>query len=94
MVTESEHKLGLRHLRIEDYEAVRDISAKAYKGLSDPWTKEELESLINRFSEGQICVEDNGKPVAVALSIMITFSLFGKHHTYNQITANGTLQIP
>ncbi len=92
MVTESEHKLGLRHLLIEDYEAVRDISAKAYKGLSDPWTKEELESLINRFSEGQICVEDNGKPVAVALSIMITFSLFGKHHTYNQITANGTFK--
>ncbi|MBF0233254.1 MAG: GNAT family N-acetyltransferase, partial [Desulfamplus sp.] len=44
------------------------------------------------FSEGQICIEDNGKPVAVALSIMITFSLFGKQHTYNQITANGTFK--
>ncbi len=90
MTEKTEHKLGLRHLRVEDYEAVRDMSARVYKGLSPPYTKTELERLIRRFGEGQICIEDNGRPVAVAFSIIIDFSLFGNHHTYRQITGNGT----
>ncbi|SLM31376.1 putative enzyme [Desulfamplus magnetovallimortis] len=92
MTTETTYKLNLRHLRTEDYDAVREISAKVYKGFSEPYTKKEIDSLISRFSEGQICIEDNGKPVAVALAIIIDFSLFGNHHTYDQITAKGTFK--
>ncbi|WP_187149308.1 bifunctional GNAT family N-acetyltransferase/carbon-nitrogen hydrolase family protein [Desulforapulum autotrophicum] len=92
MSTETTHKLNLRNLTIEDYDAVRQISAKVYKGLSAPWTEKEINNLINRFGEGQICIEDKGKAVAVALSITITFSLFGKHHTYDQITGKGTFR--
>ncbi len=92
MAEKTEHKLGLRHLRVEDYEAVRDMSARVYKGLSAPYTRTEIETLIGRFGEGQICIEDNGKPVAVAFSIIIDFSLFGNHHTYRQITGNGTFK--
>lgn len=92
MMETTEHKLGLRNLRVEDYEAIRDISARVYKGLSPPYTKKEVESLIHRFGEGQICIEDNGKPVAVAFSIIVDFALFGNHHTYEQVTGNGTFK--
>ncbi len=92
MVTEVSHKLDLRHLNIDDYDAVREIGAKVYKGLSAPWDKKEIANLIQRFPEGQICIEDNGRAVAVALSIIIDFSLFSNNHSYRQITGNGTFR--
>lgn len=90
--TETTHKLDLRNLRVDDFAAVKEISARVYKGLTGHWTKKEIENLIRRFPEGQICIEDKGRPVAIALSIIIDFALFGNHHSYRQITGNGTFK--
>jgi len=92
MIDEIEHKLKTRHLRIDDYEAIRDISNRVYKGVTTPWTKEQLSILIKRFPEGQICIEDNGTAVAIALSLIIDFSLFGDQHSYEQIVRDGTFK--
>lgn len=92
MSNDTQHKLGLRHLKIEDYDVIKEISGKIYQGLAEPWSRQEIVNLINRFGEGQICIEDNGRPVAVALSLIIDFKLLGKHHTYNQVTAHGSFR--
>lgn len=89
---EVRHKLTARHLRIEDYEQLCLISAKAYKGVAEPWTKAQLSRLITLFPEGQICIEDNGKPLAVALSLIVDFSLLGDQHSYDQVVGNGTFR--
>jgi predicted amidohydrolase/ribosomal protein S18 acetylase RimI-like enzyme len=90
MTEEIEHKLTTRHLRIDDYEALRRIYTRVYKGLDSPWTRQQIDLLTTLFPEGQVCIEDNGEPVAVALSVIIDFSLFGDQHTYDQIIGNGT----
>jgi len=90
MTSEQEYKLRLRNLRPDDYSALRDISARVYKEVSVPWAENLFHRLIRTFPEGQVCIEDQGRPVAVAFSLIIDFSLFGDHHTYAQITANGT----
>lgn len=92
MIDEIEHKLKTRHLRLDDHQVLHDIAISAYKGVSAPWTEAQLGQLIKLFPEGQICIEDNGKPVAVALSMIIDFSLFGDQHSYNQIVRNGTFK--
>lgn len=92
MIDEIEHKLKTRHLRLDDCAILRDLNIKAYKDVSEPWTSEEFARLIKLFPEGQICIEDNGKPVAAALSLIIDFSLFGDQHSYNQIVGNGTFK--
>lgn len=92
MTEEIEHKLQARHLLLDDYETLRQISATVYKGVALPWTREQISTLIRVFPEGQICIEDNGKPVAVALSLIIDFSLFGDQHTYDQVIRNGSFR--
>lgn len=92
MIDEIEHKLTTRHLRLEDCAILHDLNNKAYKDVSEPWSMEEVDRLIKLFPEGQICIEDNGKPVAAALSLIIDFSLFGDQHSYNQIVRNGTFK--
>ena len=92
MTEQFEHKLTTRHLTIDDYAALRNIFNRAYKRVDAPWREEEILALIKRFPEGQICIEDNGKAVAIALSLTIDFSLFGEQHSYAQIIAGGTFR--
>jgi predicted amidohydrolase/ribosomal protein S18 acetylase RimI-like enzyme len=82
---ESEHKLILRNLTIDDYPEIREIMAHVYADLGGPWTPEELQRIITRFPEGQICIEDKGKVVAAALSIRINASDYEERHTYQDI---------
>ena len=92
MSDEIEHKLRTRHLCLDDYEALRNICSRVYKGVDSPWSQEEIAQLIKIFPEGQVCIEDNGRPVAIALSLAIDFSLFGDQHTYSQIIGGGTFK--
>ena len=92
MTEEIEHKLQTRHLRFEDYDSLRDICSRVYKGVDSPWSSGEIAQLIRLFPEGQICIEDHGKPVAIALSLIIDFSLFGDQHSYGQIIKGGTFK--
>lgn len=89
MTAQSEHKLSLRHLRYDDFKALHDISGRVYKGVSLPWSEKMMRRLIDTFPEGQVCIEDNGRAVAVAFSLVIDFSLFGDNHSYSQVTGNG-----
>jgi predicted amidohydrolase/GNAT superfamily N-acetyltransferase len=54
------------------------------------WREEHIKVLLEKFPEGQLCVTVNGNVVAVALSIIVDYSLFGDDHTYRQITGNYT----
>ena len=84
-----EHRLVLRNLRLDDYPAVRDIMDRVYQGMGGAWEREEFLALFNRFPEGQICLEDNGKLVAVACTLIVDYKRYSDRHTYQQITADG-----
>ncbi|MFW5836955.1 MAG: GNAT family N-acetyltransferase [Desulfovibrionaceae bacterium] len=88
----TEHVLQLRNLRPDDYEQLRDISKRVYKGVTKPWEREEIEAMIRRFPEGQICIEDKGVVVGVALTMIIDFSLVGERHTYQSLIGDGKLR--
>ncbi|MBW3567372.1 MAG: GNAT family N-acetyltransferase [Proteobacteria bacterium] len=83
-------RLRLRNLRPEDHEALSHLMARAYSGINDSrWSRDELVAQLNRFPEGQLCIEDNGEVVAAALTLIVNYSRFGDRHTYDQITGNG-----
>jgi predicted amidohydrolase/ribosomal protein S18 acetylase RimI-like enzyme len=86
---ELEHRLKLRTIRLSDYEDVREIMNMVYAQVGGAWTKKELTSLLKVFPEGQICVEDNGKLVAAAMSLVVNYEEYGDQHTYDQITNEG-----
>lgn len=85
-----EHRLRLRNLRLEDYPDIKHIMDQVYPGsMGGAWSREQFAAQINRFPEGQICVEDNGRVVAAALTLVVDYSRFGDRHTYEEITGNG-----
>lgn len=86
---ELEHRLKLRNIKLSDYDDIKEIMNMVYAKVGGAWTKKELTNLLKVFREGQICIEDRGKLVAAALSIVVDYSDFGDQHTYDQITNYG-----
>lgn len=86
-----QHRLRLRNLNLADYKAVHDIMEQVYKSMDGAWTREQFASQLARFPEGQICIEDNGKVVACALSLIVDYKRYGDRHNYWQIIGNGYL---
>ncbi len=86
------HRLILRQTRLEDYEDIAAIMERVYAGdLEGAWTRGQFESQIRRFAEGQLCIEDNGKVVAAAISMMVKYSRWGHDHRYWDIVGDGYL---
>ncbi len=85
-------RLILRQTRIEDYDDIADIMERVYPGgLDGAWTRAQFESQILRFPDGQICIEDNGRVVAAAISLIVKYSRWGQDHRYWDIVGNGYL---
>jgi S-adenosylmethionine decarboxylase proenzyme len=81
-------RFKLRFLLPEDYQYIKELMSMVFSDIysDDPaWSIETFQNLISNFPDGQFCIEDNGKVVAAALSIIITYSKYGDNHTYHQI---------
>jgi predicted amidohydrolase/ribosomal protein S18 acetylase RimI-like enzyme len=85
-----QHLLVVRNLKIKDYERIEEIMEGAYTLMNDVWTKAQIRKLIRLFPDGQLCIEDNGRVVAFALSIIVDYDKFGDAHTYKTITGDET----
>ncbi len=88
---EKNMRIRLRHLRLDDFRSLRESMVKAYPDMDNAiWSEGHIRTLIDLFPDGQHCVTVNGKVVAVALSILVDYDLYGDEHTYKQITGNYT----
>jgi predicted amidohydrolase/ribosomal protein S18 acetylase RimI-like enzyme len=88
---EPEHKLTLRHLRHEDYPDIKEIMDRVYDTMDIPRAEKKFRAQLNTFPEGQICIEDHGKVVAAAFSVIVDYDKFGDQHTYEEITGDAYL---
>ena len=83
--------IELTYLDISDYEALKEAMVESYTGLANAyWTRNQVETLINQFPDGQVAIKVNGQIAGVALSIIVESSKFDHLHTYKQITGNYT----
>ncbi|GAB4249200.1 MULTISPECIES: GNAT family N-acetyltransferase [Deferrisoma] len=85
----TKHKLEIRNLRPDDYDDVRRIMDRVYAGMGGAWRPEQFERLLGLFPEGQICVEDKGRVVAAALTLIVDFRSLGEQHSYDDVVGGG-----
>ena len=84
-------KIVLRNLELKDYEEVRLGMLAAYEGYQGgPWRLQDIELLLNKFPEGQLCICVNDRVVGCALSLIVDYDKFGDDHAYADIVGNYT----
>lgn len=81
-------KISVRNLRKEDFEEVTKLQLLCFSGMK-PWAKDQFESQLRVFPEGQICVEYEGKVVASSASLIVDFDLYGDKHNWWEIAEGG-----
>ena len=86
------HKLEIRNLRRSDYDHIREIMKVAYAGMGGAWEEQEFRTILSLFPEGQICIEDKGKVVAAALTLIIDYANLEVDHSYEDIVSNGSFK--
>jgi predicted amidohydrolase/ribosomal protein S18 acetylase RimI-like enzyme len=87
----ADHHLKLRHLKLSDYDDIKAVMEDVYPNLGGAWTFKNYQAQLTTFPEGQICIEDNGRVVAAAFSVIVDYDQFGDQHTYDEITGDAYL---
>ena len=56
-----------------------------YGDIGGAWSKLTIDKLIGEFADGQIIVEDDGKIVGVALTVLVDYDHFSNPHKYDEL---------
>ena len=55
-----EKKIEVRNIQLEDIDEIMKLWSRCFSGM-EPWKREQLESHLHIFPEGQFCVEYEGQ---------------------------------
>jgi len=90
-MADSRPRLVVRPLKKTDHKAIVEIQRRSFP-MIEPWTREQFESQLNIFPEGQLGVEMDGALVATSSSLMVDEEDFGAYHTFDQVSDNGFIR--
>ncbi len=83
--------IELQFLTINDYQELRSAMIEAYSTMPDSyWKEDHIQSLIDKFPEGQVIIKVNNQLAGCALAIILDYASFEEQHTYKEITGNFT----
>jgi len=86
-----EKKVVLRNLRAEDYEQIVELQKKCFPKML-PWGRDQFDSQLERFPEGQFGVEYKNRIVASSCSLILDFDLYSDWHDWKQIADHGYIR--
>ena len=83
--------IELTFLNLDDYQELKEAMIESYTTMPDAyWKEHQIDSLISRFPEGQVVIKVNNQIAGCALSIIVDYTKFDDHHTYEEITGKYT----
>ncbi len=83
-----EKKLEMRQIQFSDIDAILELQQICFPGMI-PWEREQLESHIQIFPEGQFCVTYEDEIIGSCSSLIINFDEYDNQHTWKEITDDG-----
>ena len=70
-------RIRVRKWRSDDFETVADLQRRCFTQMT-PWTREQFDSMLKIFPEGQLVIEYDGKVVASSSSHILIFQIILK----------------
>ncbi len=86
-----ERRIRIRPLRIEDFDDLVQLQKACFPGMT-PWKREQIESQLSLFPEGQMVVELDGTIVASSSSLIVDFSEYSAWHSWKEISDSGYIR--
>ena len=90
-LSEFEWKIHVRQLTIDDFEALVAMQEKCFPDMK-PWSRDQLESQLALFPEGQLGVEMEGQLVASSSSLIVDYAPSLEWHNWSAISGGGYIR--
>ncbi|GAA4281073.1 carbon-nitrogen hydrolase family protein [Gaetbulibacter aestuarii] len=88
---ENIENIELEYLTLDDYKELKALMIEAYPNMPDAyWEQRQIESLIDKFPEGQVGIKINNELAGCALAIIVDSGSLDDKHTYLEITGKET----
>jgi predicted amidohydrolase/ribosomal protein S18 acetylase RimI-like enzyme len=86
-----ERNIVVRPIRIDDFDQMVALQLKCFPGMK-PWVRDQVESQLTIFPEGQLCVEYQGRIVASSSSLILDFAMYADWHNWREIADAGFIR--
>jgi predicted amidohydrolase/ribosomal protein S18 acetylase RimI-like enzyme len=83
-----ETRIVLRQLKADDFEAAVDLQKRCFPNMV-PWTREQFDSQLGHFPEGQMCIEIDGELAASSSSLIVDYSDYSEWSNWKEVSDNG-----
>ena len=88
---EFEWKTKVRQLTIDDYDQLIEMANACFPGMQ-PWGRDQIESQLEVFPEGQLCVEIEGRLAASSSSLILEFDSSLEWHNWKAVADSGYIR--
>lgn len=86
-----EKTLRLRPMQLDDFDTLVALQRRCFPGMG-PWQREQIESQLRIFPDGQFVLDLDGRIVASASSLIVDASAHSEWHDWKVITDNGYIR--
>jgi predicted amidohydrolase/ribosomal protein S18 acetylase RimI-like enzyme len=83
--------LRLRPMTIDDFDGLVELQLKCFPGMK-PWRRDQIESQLTIFPEGQCVIEMEGRVVASSSSLILDSTSHGAWHDWKLSTDDGYIR--
>lgn len=90
-LVEFERRVRVRPIRIEDFDQLVELQLVCFEGMA-PWTRAQIESQLERFGDGQVCIEYEGKLVASCSTLIVDSSEDLDWHNWSAVADQGYIR--
>ncbi len=90
-IEDFEREILVRPICIEDFDALVEMQAACFPGMQT-WAKDQIESQLERFPEGQLAVEYEGRLVASASCLIVDQEDYSVWQDWKDIADNGYIR--
>lgn len=90
-LAEFESRVVLRNLRLEDFDALVAMQKACFPGML-PWGKNQIESQLEVFPEGQFVIEVDGELVASCSTLIVDSDLHSDWHDWKKVAGGGFIR--
>ena len=88
---EFEWKTVVRQLTIDDFDNLIELAKKCFPGMR-PWGRDQIESQLAIFPEGQLCVEIDGRLAASSSSLILEYDPSLEWHNWKAVADSGYIR--
>jgi predicted amidohydrolase/ribosomal protein S18 acetylase RimI-like enzyme len=86
-----ERQIRCRQITLDDYPALVEMQQRCFPGMVS-WGLDQIESQLERFPEGQLCLEYEGRIVASSSSLIVEYERYEEWHDWKLVADAGYIR--